>query len=90
MDNSKIYVGKTKVVTTKFGEITKVSFGPSDFEKLNAAKNDAGWVNLDLLTARDGGQYLKIDNFKATAQGGGGSVQSKPVNQESPSDDLPF
>ena len=89
MSQEKIYVGKCKVVTTKFGEITKVSFGPSDFDKLNAAKNENNWVNLELLTARDGGQYLKIDNFKPTAQSGG-SVQSAPVNQSAPSDDLPF
>ena len=87
---SKIYVGKTKSVTTKFGAITKVSFGPSDFEKLNDAKNAAGWVNLEMLTGRDGTPYLQIDNFKPTAQGGGGSAPSAPVNQAAPSDDLPF
>lgn len=88
--SNKIYVGKTKQITTKFGQITKVSFGPNDFEKLEAAKNAAGWVNLEILTGRDGSPYMQIDNYKP--EGGGGQAQgaSQAVNQQSQEDDLPF
>tara|TARA_R110002050_G_scaffold38740_2_gene95392 strand:+ start:2568 stop:2831 length:264 start_codon:yes stop_codon:yes gene_type:complete len=86
--SDKIYVGKAKGITTKFGQITKLSFGPNDFEKLNAEKNAAGWVNLEILTGRDGNPYAQIDNFKPTAQGG--EAKAAPVNQAAPSDDLPF
>ena len=81
-----------KSITTQYGVINKISFGPQDFEKLAAAKNDAGWCNLEILTGRDGNPYMQIDNFKPTAQGGGGgnSAPSAPVNQAAPSDDLPF
>lgn len=87
--SAKIYVGKAKAITTKFGVITKLSFGPSDFEKLNAEKNAAGWVNLEILSGRDGNPYAQIDNFKPAGDGGG-SAPSAPVNQTAPSDDLPF
>jgi hypothetical protein len=86
--SEKIYVGKAKSITTKFGQITKLSFGPNDFEKLNEHKNAAGWVNLEILSGRDGNPYAQIDNFKPTAQGG--APKAAPVNQEAPSDDLPF
>lgn len=84
---SKIYVGKTKAITTKFGQITKVSFGPSDFEKLNDAKNAAGWVNLEILTGRDGSPYMQIDNYKPE---GGGNSAPAAVNTQSEDDGLPF
>lgn len=86
--SNKVYVGKTKVITTKFGNITKVSFGPSDFEKLNDAKNAAGWVNLEMMTGRDGTPYMQIDNFKP--EGGGGQAPARAVNQQESNDDLPF
>jgi len=86
--SAKIYVGKTKVINTKFGAITKVSFGPNDFEKLEAAKNASGWVNLEMMTGRDGTPYMQIDNFKPSGEGGG---SAPAVNQQSnDSDDLPF
>ena len=46
--SDKVFVGKTNVVTTKYGEIVKVALGPQDFEVLSNAKNDKGWVNLEI------------------------------------------
>jgi hypothetical protein len=86
--SDKIFLGQTKVVTTKFGQIIKISFGPDDFKKIEDSKNTAGWLNLEMLTGRNGLPYLQIDNFKPTAQGG--APKAAPVNQEAPSDDLPF
>ena len=81
MANDKVFVGKTSVVNTKFGQIVKVAFGPQDFEVLANAKNEKGWVNLEMKDKRDGGKYLQVQ----------GEMQSQPkavaVND---TDDMPF
>lgn len=81
MANDKVFVGKTNVVTTKYGEIVKVAFGPQDFEILMNAKNEKGWVNLEMKDKRDGGKYFQLQ----------GEIASKPkaaaVND---TDDMPF
>jgi hypothetical protein len=58
-EKTATFVGKTKVVKTKFGEIVKIAFGPRDFETLESLKNESGWVNLELMSKRDGEKYLK-------------------------------
>jgi hypothetical protein len=81
MANDKVFVGKTSVVNTKFGQIVKVAFGPQDFEVLANAKNEKGWVNLEMKDKRDGGKYLQLQ----------GEMQQQsrpaPVND---GDDMPF
>ena len=60
MANDKVFVGKTNVVNTKYGEIVKVAFGPQDFEVLMNAKNEKCWVNLEMKDKRDGGKYFQL------------------------------
>jgi len=60
MANDKVFVGKTQVVNTKYGEIVKVALGPQDFEVLMNAKNEKGWVNLEMKDKRDGGKYFQL------------------------------
>jgi hypothetical protein len=59
----KVFVGKTTVVNTKFGQIVKVALGPQDFEVLTNSKNDKGWVNLEIKDKRDGGKYIQIQGM---------------------------
>ena len=81
MANDKVFVGKTTVVNTKFGQIVKVAFGPQDFEVLANAKNEKGWVNLEMKDKRDGGKYLQVQ----------GEMQSQPKAQAvNDVDDMPF
>ena len=79
--SDKQFVGKTSVVNTKYGQIVKVAFGPQDFEVLMNAKNEKGWVNLEMKDKRDGGKYLQVQ----------GELKSQPeavaVND---TDDMPF
>lgn len=75
----KVFVGKTNVVTTKYGEIVKVALGPQDFEVLLNAKNDKGWVNLEMKDKRDGGKYLQLQ--------GEMKPRAAAVND---TDDMPF
>lgn len=64
----KVFVGKTTVVNTKFGQIVKVALGPQDFEVLTNNKNDKGWVNLEIKDKRDGGKYIQLQGeMKAAA-----------------------
>jgi hypothetical protein len=46
----KIFGGNAKVITTKFGDMWKVSQNRSDLEKLlqYMNDNDTEWVNLDI------------------------------------------
>jgi len=79
--SDKVFVGKTNVVTTQYGEIIKVSLGPQDFEVLNNAKNEKGWVNLEIKGKRDGGKYIQLQGeYK-------GGNRPAPAND---SDDMPF
>jgi len=81
MANDKVFVGKTSVVNTKFGQIVKVAFGPQDFEVLMNAKNEKGWVNLEMKDKRDGGKYFQLQ----------GEMKSQPKAQAvNDVDDMPF
>jgi hypothetical protein len=78
----KVFVGKTTVVNTKFGQIVKVALGPQDFEVLTNSKNDKGWVNLEIKDKRDGGKYIQIQGMYAD------KPQAAAVNDTD--DGLPF
>jgi len=65
---TKTFVGSAKIVTTKYGEVTKVSFSEKDLETLksNLIK---GWVNCVIKEKRNkiegkATHYLEIDNWK--------------------------
>lgn len=79
-EQTATFIGKTKVVKTKFGEIVKIAFGPKDFEKFGELKNESGWLNLELMSKRDGEKYLKVQEAY--------TPKAKPVNGGS--DDFPF
>jgi len=78
--SDKVFVGKTNVVSTKYGEIVKVALGPQDFEVLSNAKNDNGWVNLEIKDKRDGGKYIQLQ----------GEMKPRAVAVNDSETDLPF
>ena len=61
--------------TTTFGEITKVSFKADDFiQFLNEHKNEKGYVNVDILNAKEEGKlYGVLNDYKPQGIVGGGS-----------------
>jgi hypothetical protein len=77
--SEKVFVGKTTVVNTQYGQIVKVALGPQDFEVLQNAKNDKGWVNLEMKDKRDGGKYVQLQ----------GEMKRKPQAVNA-TDDMPF
>ena len=78
--SDKVFVGKTNVVTTKYGEIVKVALGPQAFEVLSNAKNDKGWVNLEIKDKRDGGKYIQLQ----------GEMKPRAAAVNDSDTDLPF
>jgi hypothetical protein len=69
-----IYAGTAKLVATKFGEMTKVSFNRTDLEKLTKYlnENDTEWVNLVIKEKKEKVEgkpthYLQVDDWKPNA-----------------------
>jgi len=77
--SEKVFVGKTSVVNTQYGQIVKIALGPQDFEVLQNARNQKGWVNLEMKDKRDGGKYVQVQQEM--------SKKPQPVNDV---DDMPF
>ena len=69
--------------TTQYGEITKLSFKVDKFKTfINENQNENGYVNVDILTNKDGKKYAVLNEYKKPET-------SKPKEEE-PGDDLPF
>jgi hypothetical protein len=82
------FVGKIDVITTQYGEIIKFKLGPNDFKALEEAKNDSGWVVVDIKEGKKG-KYAQINTYKAKGdapQGGNRVAPAAPQVQ----DDFPF
>lgn len=78
--SEKVFVGKTTVVNTKYGQIVKVALGPQDFEVLSNSKNSKGWVNLEMKDKRDGGKYIQLQQ----------EMSKKPQGVNDTDDGMPF
>lgn len=90
--SEKVFIGSGKVIPTKFGELTKISFSESDIDKLKANLNN-GWINLvvkEKQTKVDGKptHYLEVDTWKPNTDKDGG--QSVPQFQQADDSNLPF
>lgn len=51
-----------KVVPTKYGEIIKIGVQIEKFSENPI--NDDGWINLDILTSKNGKKYAVVDDYK--------------------------
>ena len=61
--SEKIFVGYTKTISTKFGEITSISFNAEDRKKLEQYANEAGYTTIKIMNNRKGGKYAEIDTW---------------------------
>jgi hypothetical protein len=64
----KVFCGSAKIIPTKFGELTKVSFSQKDLDTLQANMVN-GWINLvvkEKKTKVEGKatHYLEVDTYK--------------------------
>lgn len=83
----KVFCGNGKIITTKYGEMTKISFSETDLQKLKD-NLDGGWVNTVLKEKKNKIEgkpthYLEVDKWKPEEKASG------PVNVED-TNDLPF
>lgn len=96
-----IYAGTAKIVPTKFGEMTKVSFNRTDLEKMvkYLNENDTEWINLVIKEKKEKQpgkptHYLQVDDWKPTAVKEKNefvsAVFKKQMNQEYEKETLPF
>jgi hypothetical protein len=65
----KKYVGNSRNIQGKFGEIQKLSFSKKDLELLLDNLNEKGYVNLNRIAKKEPDQwgnthYLVIDEWK--------------------------
>lgn len=61
-----------KVVKTQYGEILKLGINYKELG--NNPINEDGWINLDILTSRNGKKYVVIDDYKAKKENTSGQV----------------
>ena len=91
MSNSqKIYVGCVEVKEGQFGELVSVALGPQDFEKLEAAKNERGWVNLNWKKSKEGGYYMEVYTGAKGNGSGAKASNTQAAFTQNTTTDLPF
>jgi hypothetical protein len=80
----KIYGGSSRVVQTKFGELTTISQSKKDLQNLLAYLNDNNleWVNLKIVEKREKvankpTHYLEVDTWKPD----GNKKVAEPTNE---------
>lgn len=70
---------KVKVQPTQYGEIIKLGINKDEF--LQNPFNERGYVNIDILTSKNGNKYAKINDYK------------KPTNEDNSevdTEEIPF
>ena len=66
--SEKIYVGNAKVISTQYGQMTKISMRTEEVQTLQDSLSN-GWVNLIIKERREPSQsgmthYLEVDNWQ--------------------------
>ena len=84
----KIFCGSGKVIDTKYGQLTKISFSQKDLDVLQANMVN-GWINLVVKEKKEKVEgkpthYLEVDTYKPTPKEG---LTNSP---SALSEDLPF
>jgi hypothetical protein len=95
---SKIYGGNAKMITTKFGDMWKVSQNRTDLEKLlqYMNDNDTEWVNLDIKEKKEivegkATHYLEVYQREAVQVANKNEGNFKPTEKRIvENDNLPF
>ena len=92
MSQEKVFCGSGKIIKTKHGDLTKISFSEADLQKMLDNLSN-GWINTVLKEKKvkvDGKptHYLEVDFWKPDA------VSAQNVNKKeaeiTEGDDLPF
>lgn len=63
MADNKIFIGYTKVIKTKHGDIVAISLSEADKKLLSQYTNEAGYTNIKIMNKINGGKYTEIDTW---------------------------
>lgn len=63
-----------KVQPTQYGEIIKIGIKKDEFD--TNPFDERGWLNIDILTSKEGKKYAKINDYKKS--------ESAPAEDEIP------
>jgi hypothetical protein len=95
----KIYCGNGKKITTRYGDMMRLSISESDLQALQDNLEN-GWVNVKVCERREPSQsgmthYLEVDTWKPNQDrdGGNDAPAAKPTpaqTEEVSAEDLPF
>ena len=55
---------QVKTQETKYGEIIKIGVKMDEFQQNPV--NERGYVNIDILTSKEGKKYAKINDYQST------------------------
>lgn len=77
-----------KAVKTKYGEIIKVGINLEEFA--NNPINEDGWINLDILTSRNGKKYAVVDTYKPAKKADKKAESDGQIMQFDDSEQIPF
>lgn len=72
-----------KAKTTQYGEIIKLGIKKDEF--LTNPFDSRGWLNIDILTSKEGKKYPKINDYKRT-----GATASEEVEEDITEEEIPF
>jgi hypothetical protein len=93
----KIYCGNGKKITTRYGDMMRLSLTESDLQALQD-NLDNGWVNVKVCERREPSQsgmthYLEVDTWKPGQDRDGDAAPKKAApaqTEEVSAEDLPF
>jgi len=95
----KVFAGNGRLVKTKYGEMTKISFNRKDLETL-MANLDNGWVNTILKPKKEFAEgkpthYLEVDFYKPETKTANVTptkvnASRKDIENDNHADALPF
>jgi len=71
--SDKIFCGSGRIINTKFGELTKMSFSKTDLETLQSNLNEKGWVTVAVKEKRNKVEgkpthYVEVDTWQPSEQ----------------------
>ncbi len=69
----KVFVGNSRNIQGKFGEIQKISYSKKDLETMLANLNEKGYVNLNRIAKKEvdkygNSHYMVIDNRQPSTE----------------------
>ena len=77
-----------KTITTKYGELDKISIKVEEFKEFLDKYDNNGWVNLNIKTSQwSGKKYAELDTWKPDGES---TPSKKETSDDISVEDIPF